>query len=103
MPKDLYWNCTREGAQRLPHRHPPRTQPVAPLRERPCRRPRLTPGGVHRSGPISRSGPPQWRTPEAKRPHGLTMPRDAMPARLSSFCLPAMASSPLDARRNLLI
>jgi transposase len=26
-----------------------------------------------------------------------------MPARLSSFCLPAMASSPLDARQNLLI
>ena len=33
------------GAMRvdLHHRHPPRDQPVAPLREPPCRRPRLPP------------------------------------------------------------
>ena len=30
-------------AKRLPHRHPPRVQPIAPRRERPCRRPRLPP------------------------------------------------------------
>src|SRR2546427_13212949 len=36
--------ATQRGrAKRLQHRHPPRAQPVAPLRERPCRRPRLPP------------------------------------------------------------
>ena len=36
--------ATQRGrAQRLPHRHPPRAQPVAPLREPHCRRPRLPP------------------------------------------------------------
>jgi hypothetical protein len=34
--------ATQRGrAQHLPHRHPPRAQPVAPLREHHCRRPRL--------------------------------------------------------------
>src|SRR6266704_1377305 len=36
--------ATQRGlAKRLQHRHPPRAQPVAPMRERHCRRPRLTP------------------------------------------------------------
>ena len=102
---------TQSGlAKRLPHRHPPRVQPMAPRRERPCRRPRLPPrrgtaqapsraqghpGGAHvpvfhaRGVPqcpaLSRSGTPRWRTREEKRPHRLTIPRDAMPAHLSSF------------------
>src|SRR5439155_19121105 len=62
------------------------------MRERHCRRPRLTPEALHRSGTLSRSGTPRWRTREEKRPHRLIMPRDAMPARLSSFRLLAMAS-----------
>ena len=34
---------TQKGlAKHIQHRHPPRAQPVAPLRERHCRRPRLT-------------------------------------------------------------
>jgi hypothetical protein len=57
----------------------------------------------HRSGTLSRSGTPRWRTREEKRPHRLTIPHDALPARLSYFCLLAMASPPLDARRNPLI
>src|SRR6266567_2996580 len=36
--------ATQRGlAKRIQHRHPPRAQPVAPMRERHCRRPRLTP------------------------------------------------------------
>jgi len=58
---------------------------------------------MHRSGTLSRSGTTRWPTPEEKRPKRLTMPRDARPARLSSFCLLALASLQLDARRNLLI
>ena len=38
-----------------------------------------------------------------QQPHRLTMPRDALPTRLSSFCLLAMASPPRDTRRNPLI
>jgi hypothetical protein len=58
---------------------------------------------MHRSGTLSRSGTTRWPTPEEKRPKRLTMPRDARPARLSSFRLLALASLQLDARRNLLI
>src|SRR6266705_409480 len=50
------------------------------------------PEELHRSGTLSRSGTPRWRTREEKRPNRLTMPRDALPARLSSFRLLAMAS-----------
>src|SRR5207244_8287365 len=57
----------------------------------------------HRSGPLSRSGTTRWRTREEKRPNRLIIPRDALPARLSSFRLLAMASPQLDARRKLLI
>src|SRR5229473_3685931 len=50
------------------------------------------PEELHRSGTLSRSGTPRWRTREEKRPNRLTIPRDAMPARLSYFRLLAMAS-----------
>ena len=50
------------------------------------------PEALHRSGTRSRSGTIRWRTREEKRPHRLTIPRDALPARLSSFRLLAMAS-----------
>jgi hypothetical protein len=51
------------------------------------------PEAWHRSGPLARLGTTRWRTREEKRPHRLTMPRDEMPARLSSFRLLAMASA----------
>ena len=87
--------ATQRGlAKRIHHRHPPRAQPVALMRVRHCRRPRLPPEALHRSGTLSRAGTPRWRTREGKRPHRLTMPREAMPARLSSFRLLAMASPP---------
>jgi hypothetical protein len=73
--------ATQRGlAKRRQHRHPPRAQPVAPLRERHCRRPRLTPRGVAPLSTLSRSGTTRWRTREKKRSNRLTMPRDAMPA-----------------------
>jgi hypothetical protein len=50
------------------------------------------PEAWHRAGTLSRAGPTRWRTRGEKRPHRLTMPREAMPARLSSFRLLAMAS-----------
>jgi len=52
---------------------------------------------LHRSGVTPRAGTPRW-------PHtGEETTRHAMPARLPSFRLLAMASPQLDARRNLLI
>ena len=75
-------------AKRLQHHHPPRAQPAAPIREQHCRRPRLTPEVWHRSGTLSRSGTTWWCTREEKRPNRLTIPRDAMPASLSSFSPP---------------
>src|SRR5882672_12691300 len=50
------------------------------------------PEALHRSGTLSRSGTTRWRTREEKRPNHLTIPRDALPARLSYFRLLAMAS-----------
>ena len=50
------------------------------------------PEAWHHSGTLSRSGTTRWRTQEEKRPNGLTMPRDALLARLSDFRLLAMAS-----------
>jgi hypothetical protein len=42
-------------AKRLQHRHPPHAQPVAPLRERHCRRPWLPPRRGTAQAPLSRS------------------------------------------------
>src|SRR4029453_9268598 len=50
------------------------------------------PEAWHRSGTLARAGTPRWRTREGKRPHPLTIPRDAMPAGLASFRLLAIAS-----------
>jgi hypothetical protein len=82
----------RRRAKWLQHRHVPRAQPIAPMQERHCRRPRLTPEVLHRAGTLSRAGTPPRRTQEEKRPNRLTIQRDVMPARLSSFRLLAMAS-----------
>jgi len=61
------------------------------------------PEAWHRAGTLSRAGTPRWRTQEEQRLHRLPMPPDALPARLASFRLLAMASPPLEARRKLLI
>jgi hypothetical protein len=50
------------------------------------------PEAWHRAGTLSRSRTPRWRPREKKRPHRLTIPRDALPTRPSSFRLLAMAS-----------
>src|SRR6267143_3593473 len=50
------------------------------------------PEELHRSGTLSRSGTTRWRTREEKRPHRLTMPRQALLVRLASFRLLAMAA-----------
>ena len=55
---------------------------------------------LHRSGPLARSGTTRWHAREEQQPHRLTMPRGALPTRLSSVCLLAMASPPRDTRRN---
>jgi hypothetical protein len=51
------------------------------------------PEELHRSGTLSRSGILRWRTREEQRSHHLAMPRDALPTRLSSFRLLAIASA----------
>ena len=48
-------------------------------------------------------GQPGGAPGRQQQPNRLTMPRDALPTRLSSFCLLAMASPPRDTRRNPLI
>ena len=67
--------CTwrhRELAKRLQHRHPPRAQPVAPLRERHCRCPRLPPRSCTDQAPHREQGHPGGYTPEEKRLHRFT-------------------------------
>jgi len=62
----------RELAKWRQHRHPPRAQPVAPLRERHCRRLRLTPGSGTEQAPHREQGHPGDRTREEKRPKRFT-------------------------------
>jgi hypothetical protein len=61
------------------------------------------PEAWHRSGTTPRAGTSRGRIREEKRPNRCTIPRDALPARLSYFRLLAMASPQLDARWKLLI
>jgi hypothetical protein len=85
--------ATQRGlAERTQHRHPPRAQPIAPMRECHCRRPWLTPRRCTDGGPTPRSGTTRWPTQEEKRPNRCSIPRDARPTLLSSFRLLAMAS-----------
>ena len=55
------------------------------------------------SGTTPRPGTIRWPHTGGETTPSLQMPRDARPARLSSFRLLAMASPQLDARRKLLI
>jgi len=50
------------------------------------------PEASHRSGTLVRARTPRWRTREKTRPQRLTMPREALPAGLSSCRRLAMAS-----------
>jgi hypothetical protein len=59
----------RERAKRRQHRHPPRAQPVAPLRECHGGRPRLTPRRGTDQAPHREQGHPGGRTREEKRPN----------------------------------
>ena len=93
-----------------PHGHCKRTiprlsveLPVAPLRERHCRGPRLPPRRCTVQALERAQGQPGGAPGRKPQPHRLTMPRDALPTRLASFCLLAMASPPRDTRRNPLI
>src|SRR2546421_12420845 len=61
------------------------------------------PEELHPSGTTPRAGTPRWPHTGGETASSLQMPCDALPARLSSFRLLAMASPHLDARRNLLI
>ena len=61
------------------------------------------PEELHRSGTTPRAGTPRWPHTGGATASSLHIPRDALPARLSSFRLLAMASPQLDARRKLLI
>src|SRR5215467_6465083 len=58
---------------------------------------------LHRSGTPLRAGTPRWLHTGGETTPSLQIPRDARPARRSSFRLLAMASPQLDARRKLLI
>src|SRR5262245_1303669 len=65
--------ATQRGlAQRRQHRHPPRAQPVAPMRERHCRGPRLPPRRGTDQTPYREQGYPGDRTWEEKPPTRLT-------------------------------
>ena len=61
------------------------------------------PEAWHRSGTTPRAGTPRWPHTRGETTQALHMSRAAMPARLASFRLLAMASPPLDARRKLVI
>jgi hypothetical protein len=66
-------------------------------------RPRLTPRRGTDQAPHRKQGHAGGPTREEKRPNRFKFSREAVPARLSSFRLLAMASPQLDARRKLLI
>jgi hypothetical protein len=91
-------------AKRLQSRHPSRSAqcPHCPMGAS-LQMSTAAPEAWHRSGTLVRSGTTRGRTREEQRLNRLTIPRDALPTRLSSFCLLAMASPPRDTRRNPLI
>jgi hypothetical protein len=95
--------ATQRGrATRLQHRQPPRAQPVAPMRERHCRHPRLTPRcctaqalSRDRNNPVTHG---RRNGPIVSQCHRMRGP-PASPL----FASWPLASLQLDARRNLLI
>ena len=89
-------------AKRLQSRHPSRSAQCPPMGAS-LQMSTAAPEAWHRSGTLVRSGTTRGRPREEQRLHRLTIPRDALPTRLSSFCLLALASPPRDTRRNPLI
>jgi len=87
-----HWATHAGPAECPPHRPPPHAQPLAPVRQYHGRHPRLIPRGCTDQTPPSDEGQPCGRIREEKRSHRLTMPREALPRRRSSFRLLAMAS-----------
>jgi len=72
--------ATQRGrAKRLQHRHPPGVQPAAPMRECPCRRPRLPPRRGTAEAPSREQGHPggahgRRHDPSASPCHGRRCP-----------------------------
>jgi hypothetical protein len=79
-------------AERPPHRHPPRAQPVEPLQECYGSHPRLIPRCGTAQAPHREQGHPGGRTWEEKRPKRCTFLVMRGPPTYSSFRLLAMAS-----------
>src|SRR5713101_6089967 len=86
------WASQGGPATRTQRRPAPHAQPVAYVRQRAGRGPRLPPRGGTTPAPRSDGGPPCGRTWEEQRHHRSLVPRDARPTRRSSFRLLAMAS-----------
>jgi probable HAF family extracellular repeat protein len=55
---DSRYAYNASGGERIQHRHPPRAHPVAPMRERHCRRPRLPPRCCTDQAPYRAQGQP---------------------------------------------
>ena len=88
----VYVATQRGRAARPPHRHPLHAQPVASMRECPCRHRWLTPRSCTDQTSHRDQGSRGGRTRQEQRPQRFTVPREAMPARLASFRLLPMAS-----------
>ena len=88
----VHWATHGGPAERTQHLHPQHAQPVAHVRQRHGRRPRLTSRGCTHQTPPSNEGLSCGRTREEQRPYRCIVPRDAMPTRRSSFRLLVMAS-----------
>ncbi len=88
----VHWATHGGPAERTKHLHQQHARPVAHVRQRQGRRPRLTPRGFTDQERPREQGQPGGRTREEQRHHRCTVPRDARPTRRSSFRLLAMAS-----------
>ena len=86
------------------------TTPPSPVRSARCTHAGVSrwastaaPTAWHRSGTTPHAGTPQGPHTGGETTQSLYIPGEAVPARLASFRLLAMASPPLDARRKLVI
>jgi hypothetical protein len=91
MNSQCTWRLS-EGSRNVDNTASRRTRSRGAQAGAPLQTSTADPEELHRSGTLSRLETTRWRTREEKRPHRLIMPREAMPARLSSFCLLAMLS-----------
>src|SRR6266436_4996833 len=86
------WASHGGPATRTKRRPAPHAPPVAYVRRRSGRWPRLPPRGYTTPAPRSEGGQPSGRTWEEKRHHRSLGPREAMPTQRSSFRRIATAS-----------